>query len=559
MHVPALRDLSVGRKLTFLVIFFLVALTLVGIGGRMGIARMSDSARLITENQLPAANILTTIRGQTAVMVQYSLDVSTRETDTGAQDAFKSILVNKVKAIETLKAAMADFEKLPLSDDEATAWKEFRIAVANWLVTDVQANEMIKALGDNTEEDIQASLFGKFKNHVFEWLQQVETVNKALSKLLDANLKAGLQARSDSNATEQLATRFISTTYGTAIVVSLLLAFFIVRSITGPLGRMRQAIVQIASENDFTLHADVSGKDEAGQTASAFNGLLDKIRCSLLDVRSNAERVADVANGAMSASDRVSEASTHQSESAAAMAAAIEQLTVSIAMIGNNMRDVLNRSVEAGSTANNGTEMIVRSKNEMDSIVGTVRDAEVIIDELGQQTKRISVVLKVIHDVADQTNLLALNAAIEAARAGEQGRGFAVVADEVRKLAERTQNSTVEINSTISAMEIAANNAVRTMEQVMQQVVKGKESSDQAAECMAAIRSGIARVEVAIHEISSSLNEQGSATQDISQQVEAVAHMSEENSHASGETARASHDLNALSSSLLAAVNQFRL
>ena len=559
MHVPALRDLSVGRKLTFLVIFFLVALTLVGVGGRMGIARMSDSARLITESKLPAANILTTIRGQTAVMVQYSLDVSTRETDTGAQDAFKSILVNKVKAIETLKAAMADFEKLPLSDDEANAWKEFKIAVANWLVTDVQANEMIKALGDNTEEDIQASLFGKFKNHVFEWLQQVETVNKALSKLLDANLKAGLQARQDSNATERLATRFMSSTYGMAIVVSLLLAFFIVRSITGPLGRMRQAIVQVAGENDFTLHADVSGKDEAGQTASAFNGLLDKIRCSLLDVRSNAERVADVANGAMSASDRVSEASTQQSESAAAMAAAIEQLTVSIAMIGNNMRDVLNRSVEAGSTANNGTEMIVRSKNEMDSIVGTVRDAEVIIDELGQQTKRISVVLKVIHDVADQTNLLALNAAIEAARAGEQGRGFAVVADEVRKLAERTQNSTVEINGTISAMETAANNAVRTMDRVMQQVVKGKDSSDQAAACMAAIQSGIARVEEAIHEISSALNEQGSATQDISQQVEAVAHMSEENSHASGETARASHDLNALSSSLLAAVNQFRL
>ena len=559
MHVPALRDLSVGRKLTFLVAFFLIALTLVGIGGRLGIARMSDSTRLITENQLPAANILSTIRGQTAVMVQYSLDVSTRETDTGAQDAFKSILANKIKAIETLKVAMADFEKLPLSDDEAAAWKEFKIAVANWLVTDVQANEMIKALGDNTEEDIQASLFGKFKNHVFEWLQQVETVNKALSKLLDANMKAGLQARSDSNATEQLATRFMSATYGTAIVVSLLLAFFIVRSITGPLGRMRQAIVQVASENDFTLHADVSGRDEAGQTASAFNGLLEKIRLSLLDVRSNAERVADVANGAMSASDRVSEASTHQSESAAAIAAAIEQLTVSIAMIGNNMRDVLTRSVEAGSTANSGTEMIVRAKNEMDCIVGTVRDAEVIIDELGQQTNRISVVLKVIHDVADQTNLLALNAAIEAARAGEQGRGFAVVADEVRKLAERTQNSTVEINGTINAMEIAASNAVRTMEQVMQQVVKGKESSDQAAECMAAIRSGIARVEVAIHEISSALNEQGSATQDISQQVEAVAHMSEENSHASGATAKASHDLNELSSSLLAAVNQFRL
>ena len=557
--IPALRNLSVSTKLTFLVVFSLVALTLVGIGGWQGIARLNGAVSVIADQKLPAANLLSTIRGQTAVILLSTLEVSNREKDSGSQEYFKKSLDKKQQAAKILTEAMADFQKLKLTTEEQAAWDEFRQLVDAWLVTDTQANQMIKDLAENTDDDTQAYLFGKFDNHVFDWMTALGKVDESLTKLLDANLKSGQQSRENANTTGQLAIRFMFATYGVAILVSLLLAFFIVNSITRPLKQMREAIVHVAEGNDFTLRANVSGGDEAGQTAQAFNELLDKVQQSLRNVLSTAARIAEVARNASATSDRVSDASAKQSESATAMAAAVEQLTVSVEMIGGSMRDVLARSAEAGDSAQAGSAMILKSKTEMDRIAGTVHGAGKTIDELGAQTKRISSVMQVIQEVADQTNLLALNAAIEAARAGEQGRGFAVVADEVRKLAERTRKSTGEISETIRAMQVAASNAVTEMESVVQQVADGKQLSEQASGCMETIQHGAGQVTAAIHEISNALSEQGSATHDISRQVEAVAHMSEENTRSSGDTAKVSHELNELSDSLLSAVNLFRV
>ena len=300
--------------------FSLVALTLVGIGGWFGIQQMNQATRLIADQKLPAANLLSNIRGQTAAMLQYTLEVSNREKDTDSQDYFKKSLAQKQLAIKTLTEAMTEFEKLELTADEQTAWKEFQLVVNAWLVTDAQANNIIKDLGDNTDPDegTQVYLFGKFNVHIYEWMQGLETLNKSLTKRLDANLKSGLQARDNSNTAKQLATRFMLTTYGLAIVVSLVLAFFIVNSITRPLEKMRWAIVQVAEVNDFTLRAEVSGRDEAGQTAQAFNELLNKVQQSLQDVLNTAARISQVAGKASATSDRVSGAAVKQSEYAVA-------------------------------------------------------------------------------------------------------------------------------------------------------------------------------------------------------------------------------------------------
>jgi methyl-accepting chemotaxis protein len=555
----ALRNQSVSKKLTFLIGFSLVALTLVGVGGGLGIWWMNRATSLIAEQKLPAANLLSNIRGQTAAMLQYTLEVSNREQDTRAQKSFQKAFTQKQQAIENLTTAMADFEKLEMTKNEQTAWKEFQSVVKSWLVTDARANETIKKLGDNTDEDMQNSLFGKFKIYIFDWVYELEKVNKSLTKVLDLNLKAGLQARKDSNTAKQLAMLFMLIIYSLTIVVSLVLAFVIVNSITKPLEKMRQAIVQVAEKNDFILRAEVLGNDEAGQTTKAFNEMLDKVQQLLRDVLSSAVRIPDVAKKALDSSDRVSNASIKQSESASAMALAVQKLTVSFDKISSIMNTVHTRSDEAGETANTGSAMILKSKMEMDLIAGAVQRAGKTIDELGTQTKQISIVMQVIKNVADQTNLLALNAAIEAAHAGEHGRGFAVVADEVRKLAERTRKSTGEIKQTIDAMQKASSDAAREMKSVAQQVANGKDLSEQASGCMMTIQAGAGRVSEAINEISNALTEQGNSTQDISRQVEAVAGMTEENTLSSGETAKVSHELNELSASLLSVVNLFRV
>ena len=228
-------------------------------------------------------------------------------------------------------------------------------------------------------------------------------------------------------------------------------------------------------------------------------------------------------------------------------------------MIGSNMHDALARASDAGEAANTGFGMIQRSKEEMDRIAETARGACKTINELGHQSSQISVIMQVIQEVADQTNLLALNAAIEAARAGEQGRGFAVVADEVRKLAERTRKSAGEISGMIQSMQVASGNAVTEMDSVMNLVAEGTNLSVQAAECMKDIQNGSQRVVEAVKGISESVEEQNATSHDISRRIEAVAQMSEGNSVAAGETARVSRELDELASSLITAMNEFKI
>jgi methyl-accepting chemotaxis protein len=403
------------------------------------------------------------------------------------------------------------------------------------------------------------TLFQTYKSSTFDWIYELDKVNKALTKVLDANLAAGHQARADAGTARQLAVKIMLITYGLSITLSLLLTFFIVMSITKPLGSLRQAIVSIARSKDFTQRVDVIGQDEAGQTAHAFNELLGTMQASLGSVLVSAKRISELASNASVASESVSEASENQSESAAAMAAAIQQFSVSVTMIGSNMHDALGRASDAGEAANRGFGMIQRSKEEMDRIAETARGAGKTIDELGHQSSQISVIMQVIQEVADQTNLLALNAAIEAARAGEQGRGFAVVADEVRKLAERTRKSAGEISGMIQSMQAASGNAVTEMDSVMHHVTEGTNLSVQAAECMQDIQNGSRRVAEAVKGISDSVEEQNATTHDISRRIEAVAQMSEGNSLAAGETAKVSHELDELASSLIAAMNEFRI
>ena len=242
------------------------------------------------------------------------------------------------------------------------------------------------------------------------------------------------------------------------------------RSITAPLERLRHAIVSVAGNNDFTQRVGTQGKDEIAQTASAFNRLLESIQNSLREVLGNSENIATASEQVSSASQQAANASESQSEAATSMAAAIEEMTVSISHIGASAQETLGRAREAGTAADNGARIIAQTHEEMDKIAGTVAQATKAIEKLSQESGRISTILQVIKDVADQTNLLALNAAIEAARAGEQGRGFAVVADEVRKLAERTTASTNAIGELVVSMQSSGQDAVSWMGSVNQQV-----------------------------------------------------------------------------------------
>jgi methyl-accepting chemotaxis protein len=237
----------------------------------------------------------------------------------------------------------------------------------------------------------------------------------------------------------------------------------------------------------------------------------------------------------------------------------MEESTANLAEIANNARYLDETSRESGTLSRQGAQIIHKAGHEMGVIAETVRDGAASIEALGHQSNQISAIVQVIKDIADQTNLLALNAAIEAARAGEAGRGFAVVADEVRKLAERTAQSTQQITGMISSIQTSSSQAVGVMNDTVQRVGSGVELADQAGEAITRISASTDHLVKGVEDISGALQQQNLAYQDVARHVERIAQMTEENSYAAKETAGAAQQLKGLSQAMQQAVARFRL
>ena len=211
---------------------------------------------------------------------------------------------------------------------------------------------------------------------------------------------------------------------------------FVNRAVTQPLEKLSHSLAEIAEgEGDLTRRLAVESQDEIGRTSTIFNAFMDKLQSVVRDVKDGADKVMTTSNQLAASSLQLTHSSDQQNEATVAMAAAIEEITVSIANVSASSGNAHEMAVEAGSLSLEGHNAVQEAVGEMNKISESVSTSTLLIRDLDEKSNQISNIVSVIKDIADQTNLLALNAAIEAARAGEQGRGFAVVADEVRKLA----------------------------------------------------------------------------------------------------------------------------
>ncbi|RQW27238.1 methyl-accepting chemotaxis protein [Rhodobacteraceae bacterium CH30] len=251
--------------------------------------------------------------------------------------------------------------------------------------------------------------------------------------------------------------------------------------------------------------------------------------------------------------------SQQQSQAAAAMAAAIEQLTTSIHHIADSAQQAREQSQQAGEESRQSGEVINRAVGEMEMISREVSAASSTIGELVDKTESIRSIMEVIRDVADQTNLLALNAAIEAARAGEQGRGFAVVADEVRKLAERTTASTQQIAAMLGAIQAASDASRSTIEQAVLRAVNGVTLAGQGGEAVDRIRQSTAGVVGVVSDISHALGEQSEASTEIARHVELISLGAASGAEVAQHSAEATESLNRLTQTLRTSVSRFEL
>ncbi len=541
-----MKNLTIAHRILMMIGVSVLSLLLVGFVGLFVANKGTESIRQINEGAQPRIQALGEVR-QIFMESRINIYALFLNTDQMEMDSLEQRLGGSIGEIDM---KLKNYEKLIAGDEDK---KLLDADIANVKAfMDYFSNEIMPLLRDGENEKARDLLMSKLAPLGYNTL-------KGFNTHMEHNTK--LSAESTSQAVAAAVKGRIVSIGAMALgfVAVGALGFFLLTNIRASLRQIQSMVNRIETDLDFTVRVDVKKHDEIGQTTSALNRLLDKLQDNLNSIAAGAQSVAAAANEMSSTSTHVATASTQQSEAASDMAATVEEMTVSINHVADRSLEANRISSESGRLASSGEEVIGHTVEDMNDIASTVNEAAALIQQLEANSQQISNVVAVIRDVADQTNLLALNAAIEAARAGEQGRGFAVVADEVRKLAERTSTSTKEISSTIDTMRTSASNAVDSMQGVVSRVALGVERAQEANTSIKQIGEGSRNAVHMVEEITEAIREQGTATNNIAMQVERIAQMSEESSAAAANSAQAAQDLDRLAGDMQRIVSAYRL
>ena len=343
------------------------------------------------------------------------------------------------------------------------------------------------------------------------------------------------------------------------LIVLSLVGWQVSSSILRQLGgepRLAAEVMQRVADGDLTTRVSDA---PPGSLLHTLGGMVGALRQMVSEINDNANRLVSNAEAIARGSDEVTRAAEQQADATSSMAAAIEQLTVSSTHISDSAGETSADSSAAVALSGQGAQRVEQASQAIQQISNTVADASELIRALEARAKQVSSIANVIKDIAGQTNLLALNAAIEAARAGEQGRGFAVVADEVRKLAERTAGATTEIEQMILGIQADTTGAVEAMNAALPEVQAGVDLAASASESLRAIEDGARRTLLRIGEVADSTREQSAASTSIAQRVEQIANMVEETTTTIRGTAVAAHQLESIANSLKAMIGRFKV
>jgi methyl-accepting chemotaxis protein len=543
-----MSGMTIKTKLILFALLGVLFSVLVGAGGYWGQAAQSNSLGEVVTNSIALRNHMEADMRHEGILADVLAALRAASPPNQNPEELATITKEFARHAEIMRKSIADNQKLILSAEVQKQMGTVNPALESYIG---KANAII----NRAAQDIAGAQndFPAFK----ESFEVLEKEMDALSGLIEASDAA---AKQHADAAGKSSRMWVIGLTLCALIVLTLISIIIIRSITQPLQRMEHYMQELSQgRGDLTRRLPQETSDEIGRITRAFNEFISQLHDMVVQIKNAAATVTSASGTLSDRSGDIKQRSDQLADRVMQISAATEEMSVSVAEVASSVDVTSNAADQARAVAAEGKKGVAHGMELTQRMVEKVKTSAAGINDLNESVQRIGAIANSIKEIADQTNLLALNAAIEAARAGEQGRGFAVVADEVRKLAERTTASTADITSTIQQIQGATETTVHSMQQVEIEVAESAEYMRKEERTLGQIVSAADEVSRMAGHIASAAREQSTAVEESARGMEQVSVLSEENNSAVAEFDQAARALAGTSAELQQLVSQFQV